>query len=408
MQITDAKRRGAINKVAEKNNNKFELIINGIKEYMQWQKLKIVWQELHLSLKIIAITGMILLLGGLIWGVAILINDEAEIIIPQPEPVIEEVEPEPEPEPEPVYVEPEYRAPLTGVASEAEINKRAYAIIIENSSSARPQSGMDHADIVYEVLAEGSITRFVTLYHSSFPESIGPIRSARAYMLDIAKDYDAVVVHAGGSPEALGRIAREGIPSLSEIASGSWFTRESFRKAPHNVYSTEQLLDKGLEHRKYNVEYSLPELSFYTERQLLEQEVEVLPKAEEAIRVAWAYSSTNRISYLYNQATEKYGRYINDLAHIDLTTEQQLTVTNLFVAKANHRVLDDVGRLEVGLRASGEGYAMQQGRALAVTWKYERGMMRFFDEHAQEIPWLPGNTWIHIVPNFVKIDLLDE
>src|SRR5699024_5193607 len=80
-----------------------------------------------------------------------------------------------------------------------EVNHRAVAVMVSNQVQARPQSGLTKADIVYEMLTEGNITRFMAIYHSDKPEVVGPIRSAREYFVDLANDMDAVYIYSGAA-----------------------------------------------------------------------------------------------------------------------------------------------------------------------------------------------------------------
>ena len=102
-----------------------------------------------------------------------------------PEPIEEEIEVVVEEEP--VQGPTLYKAPFTGVLSEEESTRRAVLATINNHPLARPQSGISDADIVYELAAEGNITRLLALFQSELPEEIGPIRSARDYFVHIVK-----------------------------------------------------------------------------------------------------------------------------------------------------------------------------------------------------------------------------
>ena len=84
--------------------------------------------------------------------------------------------------------------PLTGVSTDEEINARAVSVMVNNHPKARPQSGISKADVVYEILAESNITRFLAIYQSEFPENIGPIRSARDYYIELAKGYESLYI----------------------------------------------------------------------------------------------------------------------------------------------------------------------------------------------------------------------
>lgn len=91
---------------------------------------------------------------------------------------------------EPVQ-QPKFVAPLTGEAVLEEITQRPIMVTINNHPAARPQSGLADADVIYEMLAEGNVTRFLAIYQSELPENIGPVRSARSYFIDMAKGFDA-------------------------------------------------------------------------------------------------------------------------------------------------------------------------------------------------------------------------
>src|SRR5699024_10612055 len=130
-----------------------------------------------------------------------------------------------------------YTYPFTGLETTEEPNNRAVAVMVNNQIQARPQSGLHEADIVFELLAEGNITRFLALYQSTLPERVGPVRSAREYYFNIANGYDAIYVYHGAAKFVDKMIAERGIENLNAAQSdndGELFVRESFRVAPHN------------------------------------------------------------------------------------------------------------------------------------------------------------------------------
>jgi len=133
--------------------------------------------------------------------------------------------------------------PYDGVAV-GEAVGRPLAVIIENSSDARPQSGYQHACIVFEMVAEGGITRTLAIFGHDSAEIVGPIRSARPYFVEIVKGYDTLFSHWGGSDQAYQMIADLGIPDLDQMSKdiiGAYW-RDSSRIAPHNGYSSTQNL----------------------------------------------------------------------------------------------------------------------------------------------------------------------
>src|SRR5690554_5411549 len=104
--------------------------------------------------------------------------------------------------PEVVEEELPYVTPFTGERVAEEVSMKPIIATINNHLNARPQSGLASADVVYEMLAEGDVTRFLALYQSEIPDNIGPIRSARSYFIELAKGLDAFYIAHGFSPEA--------------------------------------------------------------------------------------------------------------------------------------------------------------------------------------------------------------
>ena len=128
---------------------------------------------------------------------------------------------------------------LTGLQVDPATNQRPVTgVMIENSLEARPQSGLEHAGVVFEAIAEGGITRFLALFQDAEPDYIGPVRSVRPYYLQWCQSFDCSIAHVGGSPEALGNIAEWGVKDLDQFAHDGAYWRASSRYAPHNMYTS--------------------------------------------------------------------------------------------------------------------------------------------------------------------------
>ena len=138
-----------------------------------------------------------------------------------------------------------FYSPLTGVElpDEAASKRPITAVVIENSPSARPQSGMQQAEVVYESIAEAGITRFVNLYQQNKPGLVGPVRSLRPYLVDWIKPWDASIAHVGGSKRALDEVRNGSYRDLDQMLDASAYWRSSDRYAPHNVYTSFAKLD---------------------------------------------------------------------------------------------------------------------------------------------------------------------
>lgn len=307
----------------------------------------------------------------------------------------EVMEPEPTPEPEQEELDEEegypYYAPLTGLGSEEELTSPIFAVMINNHAQARPQSGLPKADIVYEVLSEGFITRYLALYQSERAEVIGPIRSIRPYYMDLSQGFEAYLAHAGGSEPNMNRISQEGIPSLNGIAwSSAHFYRADFRQSPHNLYTSSAGLFAAAEQRGYAIEReAFPVLKFH------KQETEM--EGEEAEHINIAYHSSYQVSFRYDPENEVYIRYVQGEQDLDLETGTPITVSNLMVMESNHRVLEQ-GIREVDVLSEGQAYLFQRGKMKEVVWKRIDGVIRAFIND-QEVGLYPGKTWVNVVPN---------
>lgn len=152
-----------------------------------------------------------------------------------------------EPTPEPVYV----TAPLTGIQYEEgtpqalQLGKPSVACKIDNGSQApRPQSGLNSADIVFDEMVEGGLTRLVAIWHSNQPDAIGPVRSIRPMDPDIISPFGGIVCYSGGQwvfVKAMEAAPVFNASETSEQGKGT-FSRSSDRPAPHNVIVNVQKL----------------------------------------------------------------------------------------------------------------------------------------------------------------------
>lgn len=298
-------------------------------------------------------------------------------------------------------VAPAYTAPLTGMPLDEPLTGRPLAVMINNAPAARPQSGLTDADIIYEVLAEGGVTRLVAIFQSHMEAAkIGPIRSIRPYMIDVGESYHGVLVHAGASNDAYAILQRQHKEDLDEITNASrYFWRDKSRKPPHNLYSNPEKLLEGAAKRKYAIEDTkVPGYSFYKE-----DETPVSGEPVSKLEVKFQLSNY-KVSYEYDPASKQYKRLINGKPHTDLETGEQLKATNVVVMGADHKVMDEIGRLDVDLELGGEALLFQHGQMIRAQWiRRADDIIRFIKDN-KELPFYPGNTMINVVPNSPNFD----
>ncbi|SDX96898.1 Protein of unknown function [Evansella caseinilytica] len=316
-------------------------------------------------------------------------SSKEEVGLEEPEDDKDTIE-EPDENPEPELA---YMYPLSGEKTNEDTSYRAFGVMIENSAQARPQSGIYQADVVYEVLAEGTITRLLAFYHSMQPEIIGPVRSARDYYIYLNNGFDAVYASAGGSPGAFDLINAGYVDHISGLVyDGSYFVRSSERKAPHNLYTSYADLVNAATELGYDLTRSVPD-------QLLFAEEGELSDGEELLSFEVKYgNAANNVQYRYDEESGSYYRYYDGVRMDDLETGEPVAPDNVFIVEAPHQVIDEQQRRAIDVDAGGRAYLMQDGKVQEVEWKNDDGMILPYKD-GKRLPYLPGQTWINLVPS---------
>ncbi len=291
--------------------------------------------------------------------------------------------------------------PINGVLfkkSEAEVwvNRLPMAVMVENHTDARPQTGLSKADVVYEALAEGGITRFMAIYLQEESE-IGPVRSARPYYLDWAAEYDAAYVHFGGSPDALNKINQYGVKDLNGIYIGApTFERTNKRPAPHNVYTTTQKLRDQAEKKGYKKGADIVSWKF------LDKEPARIERPEKfSLQLGFLGTFGYNVEWRYNPDTNSYFRFTGGAAHPDAVTNAQLEVKTVVVETVSNSA-DPSGhsRLFMATVGSGALKVFVNGTVIDGSWKKDSLTARtqFLDATGAEIKLNRGKIWVDIVP----------
>ena len=295
---------------------------------------------------------------------------------------------------------------IDGVAvKNGEENLFPYSVVVENSIDARPLSGINEANVVYEALVEGNITRFLFVYANKDEiKKIGPIRSARPYLLELADEYSPLFVHFGGSPEALNNINKGAynITSLNGIVHDQvYFYRDVNLKAPHNAYISTELISKYLE-KIENTENNGYYTSWIFNDTLKEYKGAVVSRKFDVI-----YSKENtlyNVFWKYNEETKDYTRYDrDDKTYLD-DANNLVKTNNIIIQYASTSILDKQLRKKIDLTEGGKAIMIRDGNYVEGFWRKNNILNRtkFFsyDKDGNEVEYelKPGKIWIHILP----------
>lgn len=297
--------------------------------------------------------------------------------------------------------EGEMRSFLTGLWVPEEIGrKRPYAFQFSNFKSVSNQWGISQADIVYECIVEGGITRLLGIGENYTGDRLGSTRSSRHYFVSIADEYDAIYIHYGKTKYAVSKIKQLGIDNLDgETGIGTTvFYRDKSMKAPHNAFASIDGILAGIKKKGYKTEYASdykPHYSFY------ETDTD-LADGSSVQKVTLKFSAYTSPYFEYNQDDKLFYRYQFGGPHKDSNNGNQLTFKNIIVQFVKEWDIDrnDYQTMDIE-DASGKGYYITNGKMIPITWKKKEASrwMRYYNEAGEELTINPGKTFITLFPN---------
>jgi hypothetical protein len=327
----------------------------------------------------------ILILSGVIWffGANTTVKEEEQkAITPKPAPPTE------------------LEHLLTGVKVSPDLyNRHPVAVMIENSTAARPQTGLTSADVVYEAVTEGGITRFMGIFSTTLPTKAGPVRSARSYFIDYLSEYDAFYAHAGGSPTALARISQYGIKDYPHSSDAYWREPRKGVASEHTLFTdVSKIFTFGVSKKGWPATADFKPWLFK----------DPSPTPAPAATVTINFSSAQfKTVWTFDPATNVYLRALAGVPHKDAVSGEQISVRTIAAISVPHSAnppYQGTGKeSEWSMTTIGEGPAAvyQDGVATVAKWKKpsRTERLRFYDATTgAEIPLNRGKIWISVVP----------
>ena len=277
---------------------------------------------------------------------------------------------------------------------------RPYAIMINNISTARPlQSGLQDAYIMYEIIVEGGITRYLALFLDANTDRIGSIRSARHYYLDYALENDAIFVHHGQSPQALEDISTLKIDRIQvNNTTTGWRDKTLNVATEHTLFTSTDKLKNGLKNLRTERKKDL--LLKYKKDEVSLENMENSKKAD---NVSITYSKGTTTSYQYDAENKVYNRFVNNKEHTDYVTKKQYNFKNIRTYQVPNKSIegDKKGRQDINNIGSGQGYFITNGYAVKINWSKEcrECQTKYTYTNGEEIEVNDGNTFIQIQPS---------
>jgi hypothetical protein len=309
--------------------------------------------------------------------------------------------------------------------------RRPLAVMIENHLDSRPISGLGSADIVYEAVAEGGITRYMGIFYcqvASDNTTLAPVRSARIYFVKLVSEYDALYNHVGGAGNCDDPTVNEKAKALCYIRRNNIKDMDQFGRA--GDFKTCHRLTNRLDH---DVAYEHTMACFtdalYTAAEkydwtnvdakgvswdknfkswlFADGQASSAPTASTISFDFWPSQKDYSVVWKYDPATNSYLRENGGQKSIDLNYEDQLTAKNVIIQFVKETgPLDEHKHMDYGVIGSGKGLLFQNGEVKNINWSKSTATTRtkFLDDKGKEISLNRGQIWIEFVPDTNRVE----
>jgi hypothetical protein len=303
--------------------------------------------------------------------------------------------------------------------------RRPLTVMIENHAESRPQSGLSLADVVYEAVAEGGITRFMGVFYCGVAAgsvNLAPVRSARTYYLPWVLEYDGLYNHVGGAgvcsdvtvderAKALCQIEQYKIKDMDQFGISFPTCYRNYDRLDHPVATehtmtcvTDKLIKLASERGWTNVDAKGVAWNKNFESWKFKDDAKDAERGASfsASFVAWkGYEKEYGVKWDYDKTSNTYKRFNGGVPHTDLETKQQLTAHAIVVMFAKETgPVDDHAHLLYTNIGTGDGLLMQDGQVSKITWSKpnRNSRTKFLDAKGKEVLFNKGQLWIEMLP----------
>lgn len=294
---------------------------------------------------------------------------------------------------------PKPRWPLTGVAGSVDsvVERPALVVKIENAPESRPQEGLDNADIVFEEMVEGGVSRFAAIFHSTLPSQIAPIRSVRPMDGPITSWTGGLLAFSGGQPQFTSRAEDDGLQLISMDWGADGFSRETSRDSPHDVAGDTAafLAQADGDHQSSPPQFcAFDTAGTGGTAHLGTATTTVSVMISSAAQPTWTWDAASK-RWLRAEGTEP----------AMATSGVQLGAANVLVLEVEVVMLDGTDAAGTHIPESivvgqGSGLVASGQMSAPITWQKdsETAPWQFFDQSGAPVVLNPGSTWVELVP----------
>ena len=310
--------------------------------------------------------------------------------------------------------------PLSGLpaANGAATDRKPLLIKIDNAPAARPHYGINQADMVFEIIVEGGVTRLAGVFHAQDPASIGSVRSARLVDRTLTQMVRGALVYSGTSAHAWSFISKDaGEGKYVELSAdhAQGYFRVNFRAAPYNLFTSTANQRENLKKLGAETSKDIPKWAFLASPDH-PATIAGMTGGALATEITIPYrADTSAVSYQYDATTKTYARFQNaagrTVRDIDAVTSKPVAATSVVIIQTEiwdvPDIVDASGALSNDMRMTGTGPAtvFRDGLRQDGTWSRmdDTSAFTFKNAAGEAILLSPGQPWIHVVPNEMKV-----
>lgn len=337
-----------------------------------------------------------------------------------------------QPTPPPTEPAPQYFNPLTGEGMDQQVYARPYAVVLNNSKAAMPQHGVGAADILYEALIEGE-TRCLGIFYNMNPETaktLGTIRSARYYFIQIAQSYDAIYVHNGqSSDEEIGakqyfkKTGWEHMDAITSPGANKFYYRDRKELGysyEHTLFIRPDGVVSLAEQLKFNTLRELPldvGLTFNDDKLIIGDSAENVrvwfnfsgkPSPRWHKSTLLTYNKEEKVYYASQHHPDCVNNVIQDQPYVDGNTEETVKFRNVLILRTAVSQKKESELLYIQTTGSGTGIFLCNGQAVEINWSRENVEDPFVYTLAatgEEVTFGVGHTYVAVVPNKATVEI---
>lgn len=294
--------------------------------------------------------------------------------------------------------------PIDGVMMPEELaTSSLFAVMIDNFPESRPPASLTQASLVWEAPVEAGLTRLLVVYPLSVDlQRVGPVRSARPYFLDWAKELNAMYLHVGGSNEALKQIKEKDVFDLNEFYRGWYFWRDRAKARPYNVYTSSELVNAAFVKESASQNFTPKDLSSWVYRPA-NSEAKIYGRFGKGLMIDFG---PMKVEWKYNWEKKVYEKYEDGVLQKD-ESGAVIAAKNVALQITAIEILDEVGRRQIKTIGSGKTVVLTYGLVIEGVWqKKDAGSRtRFFGPDTKEVVFDPGATWIEVIGNTYSYEI---